>query len=151
MGIVEGRWTFAIGHFGLGYLTGKASSKYSKAKVNLPLLFTASILPDIDLVLRFLRHRGPTHSLITLTILMVPFFLVYRKRAFPYFAALLSHILVGDFFTGGVQLFWPLSHAWFGVLNIDTMSLTNVSMELILFAVSLATMIKTRDLQTMLY
>ncbi len=89
---------FAVGHFALGYIFGKTSSKIIKVKVNLPLLLADSVLPDVDLLLRFLAHRGPTHSLITITVLMVPFFAVYRKRALPYYAAMLSHILIGDFF-----------------------------------------------------
>ena len=141
---------FAIGHFGLGYLAGKASSRYLKTEINLPLLLTASILPDVDLVLRFLEHRGPTHSLITGTLIMVPFFLVYRKAAFPYFAALLSHSLVGDFLTGGAKLFWPFSNSWFAAMNIDIITLTSVSMELILFIISLAIMLKMGDLQSFL-
>jgi membrane-bound metal-dependent hydrolase YbcI (DUF457 family) len=150
MGICGGSLTFAVGHFALGYLTGKGSSRYFKVKANLPLLLTASILPDIDLILGFLHHRGPTHSLITITMLMLPFFLVYRKAAVPYFAALLSHSLIGDFFTGGVELFWPLSANWYGALNIEVTSFTNVSIELILFIISLALMLRSGDLQTLL-
>jgi membrane-bound metal-dependent hydrolase YbcI (DUF457 family) len=141
---------FAIGHFALGYIMGKSSSKLAKVKVNLPLLFVASVLPDIDLLLRFIMHRGPTHSLITITLLMIPFFVVYRKQAIPYYAALLSHILIGDFFTNGIQLFWPLSDSWFGVLNIDVTSLPNVITELALFSVTLPIMYKLGDLQTLL-
>ncbi len=86
--------------------------------MNLPLLLAASVLPDLDLVFRFIAHRGITHSLIIITALMIPFFVVYRKQAIPYYAALLSHVLIGDFFTGGIQLFWPLSQSKFGVLNM---------------------------------
>jgi membrane-bound metal-dependent hydrolase YbcI (DUF457 family) len=82
---------------------------------------------------------------------MIPFFVFYRKQAIPYYAALLSHILIGDFFTApGVQLFWPLSQAHFGVLNISVFSLTNVIVELILFFVTLPIMYKLGDLQTLL-
>ncbi len=141
---------FAIGHFALGYILGKTSSKLSKVKVNLPLLLAASVLPDVDLLLRFLTHRGPTHSLLTITVLMVPFFLLYRKRAIPYYAAMLSHILIGDFFTGGVELFWPLSHSTFGVLNLDTAGLLVSTIELILFLLTLPFMYKLGDLKTLL-
>ncbi|MCW4046698.1 MAG: metal-dependent hydrolase [Candidatus Bathyarchaeota archaeon] len=148
--IFEGYATFAIGHFALGYLSGKASSKLSKVKTNLPLLLAVSVLPDIDLIFHFLQHRGPTHSLITFTVLMAPFFLIYRKRAVPYYGVLLSHSLIGDFFTGGVELFWPLSHSWFGV-DIGVMSLTNVAIELALFAVTLTLMVGTRDILALLH
>jgi membrane-bound metal-dependent hydrolase YbcI (DUF457 family) len=129
---------------------GKSTSKLAKIKVNLPLLLAASVLPDIDLLLRFLMHRGPTHSLVTITVLMIPVFIVYRKQAFPYFAALLSHSLIGDFITGGAQLFWPLSQSWFGALNIDITSLTNVVAELALFFLTLPIMYKLGDLQILL-
>jgi membrane-bound metal-dependent hydrolase YbcI (DUF457 family) len=110
---------FAIGHFALGYLVGKDSGKLANVKLNMPLLFAASVLPDIDLLLSFLMHRGPTHSLLTITALMIPFFIIYRKKAIPYYAALLSHLFLGDYFTGGIELFWPLSHDWFGALNFN--------------------------------
>jgi membrane-bound metal-dependent hydrolase YbcI (DUF457 family) len=141
---------FAIGHFGLGYLAGKVSSRFLKTEINLPLLLTASILPDVDLVLRFLIHRGPTHSLITESLIILPFLLVYKKAAFPYFAALISHPLIGDFFTGGAQLLWPFSNSWFVAMNIDMMGLTNVLLELTLFITSTIIMLKMGDLQILL-
>ncbi len=146
---------YAIGHFALGYLTGKGSGRLFKAKINIPLLLVASVLPDIDLLLQrvnpeLFMHRGPTHSIITFTLLMIPFFIIYRKQAVPYYAALLSHSLMGDFFTGGIELFWPVSHGWFGVLNIAVSSLPNVLTELTLFAIATFIMFKAKDLQTLL-
>jgi membrane-bound metal-dependent hydrolase YbcI (DUF457 family) len=94
-------------------------------------------------------HRGPTHSIITISVLMIPFFVVYRKKAIPYYAALLSHILIGDFFTGGVQLFWPLSKGWFGATNFTVQSLPIVITEFALFAITLPIMYKLGDLQTL--
>jgi membrane-bound metal-dependent hydrolase YbcI (DUF457 family) len=143
-------WTFAIGHFALGYLFGKGSSKLAHVKVNLPLLLAASVLPDVDLLLRFLTHRGPTHSILTITVLMLPFFFVYRKQAIPYFAALLSHILIGDFFTGGIQLFWPLSHSTFGALNFVVTSMPVAITEIALFLLTVPIMYKLGDLKTLL-
>lgn len=138
---------FAIGHFAIGYLTGKASARKLKVQLNMPLLLTASVIPDIDLLLGFLLHRGPTHSLLTIIALMVPFLILYRKTAIPYSIALAAHSLIGDFFTGGTQLFWPLSTQWYGALNIDVHSLTDALLELVLFFVSVAVMLKTGDLR----
>ena len=112
-------------------------------------MLSASVLPDIDLLFRFLTHRGPTHSFITISVLMIPLFAIYRKKAIPYYAALLSHVLVGDFFTGGVELFWPLSHNLFGALNFDVTSLTISIMELVLFLITLPLMYKFGDLKTL--
>jgi len=114
------------------------------------LLLAASVLPDVDLLLRFLTHRGPTHSFIAITVLMIPFFVAYRKQALPYYAALLSHIFIGDFFTGGIELLWPLSHSWFGALNLATTGLQSVAIELVLFLVTFPVMYKLGDLQTLL-
>jgi membrane-bound metal-dependent hydrolase YbcI (DUF457 family) len=145
---------FAIGHFALGYLTGKGSSKLIKTKFNLPLLLVASVIPDVDLLLQlqfpYLMHRGPTHSILTLTVLMIPFFIIYRKKAVPYYAALLSHSLIGDFFTGGIMLFWPLSRDFFSCGNLDVTSLPSVIAEIVLFALTLVLMFKTKELQSLL-
>ena len=103
----------------------------------MPLLFVSSVLPDIDLLLRFLMHRGSTHSLLTITALMVPFFIIYWKQAFPYYAAMLSHIFLGDYFTGGIELFWPLSHGWFGALNFDVTILPSASEEFALLILTI--------------
>jgi len=138
---------FAIGHFAIGYLTEKASAKTLKVQLNMPLLLAASVIPDIDLLLRFIEHRGPTHSLVTIIALTVPFLIYYRKAAIPYTVALASHSLIGDLFTGGTQLFWPLSTEWVGALNIDVNSLTNSLLELTLFLISIAIMFKTGDLR----
>jgi membrane-bound metal-dependent hydrolase YbcI (DUF457 family) len=134
----------------LGYIAGKSSSKFARVKVNLPLLLAASVLPDVDLLLRFLTHRGPTHSFITITVLIIPFYVVYRKQAIPYYSALLSHVLIGDFFTGGGELFWPLSRGWFGALDIDVTSPTNLIVELVLLFSTLPIMYMLGDLRTLL-
>jgi membrane-bound metal-dependent hydrolase YbcI (DUF457 family) len=146
---------FAIGHFALGYLTGKGSSKLLKTKLNVPLLLAVSVIPDIDLILQMVNptifmHRGPAHSIITFTVLMIPFFIIYKKKAIPYYAVLLSHSLIGDFFTGGIEMLWPISQDWFGNLAIPIGSLTDVAVEFGLFAVATAIMFKTKDLQSLL-
>ena len=146
---------FAIGHFALGYLTGKGSSKILKTSLNLPLLLAVSVIPDIDLVLEKISsilpmHRGPTHSIITLTVLMIPFFILCRKKAIPYYLVLLSHSLIGDFFTGGIEMLWPLSQNWFGNVAIPIGSLTDIAFESSLFILTTAIMLRSKDLQSLL-
>jgi len=80
---------------------------------------------------------------------MIPFFAVYKKQAIPYFAALLSHILIGDFFTGGTQLFWPITQNVFGALNFEVNSIPIASTELALFLLTVPLMYKLGDLQTL--
>ena len=135
---------YAVGHFALGYLAGKVSSKSLKVNLNLPLVFLASVFPDIDLVIPGLEHRGPLHSVIVYCLLFLPLFFHYRKRAIPYFLALTQHIIVGDFITGETQLLWPASVDMIG-LGVDIASLTNIALEWVLFISCIAIMFKTKD------
>jgi membrane-bound metal-dependent hydrolase YbcI (DUF457 family) len=141
---------------GIAYLLAKVSGKLLKVNFNMPLVLVLSIFPDIDIIFQFLLsshiHRGPTHSIITAILVFIPVFVIYRKKATPYFAALASHSLIGDFFIGGqIQLFWPLSTQKFGLpelgfpyISID--SSINVALELTIFAIATVVMFKTRDI-----
>jgi membrane-bound metal-dependent hydrolase YbcI (DUF457 family) len=140
---------FAVGHMAFGYLSSKASSSTLKTKLNIPLVLTLSILPDGDLLAREIfpsvQHRGPTHSIITALIVFVPFFIIYRKQAIPYFIALVQHGLVGDYIAGGrVQLLWPVTNMYFGT-SLDIMSLTNQTLEWTMFLAATVLVLKMKD------
>jgi len=140
--------TFAVGHLALGYLTGKATSKLLDVKINVPLLFLASILPDIDLILG-MEHRGPTHSLIVYAVAFVPVFWLYGKQVAPFFVSLASHSLLGDLFTGGgVQMLWPAVTERYGA-QIQITSALNISLEWIAFLMSMTLLLKTRDIMSL--
>jgi membrane-bound metal-dependent hydrolase YbcI (DUF457 family) len=140
---------YAVGHLALGYLSGKATSKLLNTNVNLPLLFVASIIPDIDLLIPGLEHRGPTHSLIICGLLFIPALLLYRKKAIPYFIALTQHALIGDYITGGgIQLLWPLNSTHYG-LAIEITTLANITIEWIVFLTSFTILIKIKDAQAL--
>jgi hypothetical protein len=137
---------YAVGHFALGYLTGKLTSKSLGVNVNLPLLFLASVLPDIDLVIPGLVHRGPLHSVILFCLVFLPIFVIYKKRAAPYFVAVIQHIMIGDYLIGGeLQLLWPLTLNTYG-LYIEAASLLHVALEWGFFIISMMFMIKTKDM-----
>ena len=135
---------YAVGHFALGYLISKVASKSLNVKINLPLIFLASVLPDIDLLIPGLYHRGPLHSIIVYCLLFLPIFLFYRKKAAPYFLAVIQHLIIGDYITGGTQLLWPVTNAMY-TLDIGTTSLTNIALEWTLFITSIFIMFKTND------
>jgi len=146
---------YAIGHFALGYIAGKGSSRLLKTKISVPLLMAVSVIPDIDLLLEIVNpalfmHRGLTHSVITYTVLMIPFFVLYRRQAIPYYVVLLSHSLIGDFFTGGIEAFWPLSQDWFGNKLMAIGRPLDVAAELTLFVVATSIMFKAGDLRALL-
>jgi hypothetical protein len=140
----------------LAYLLGKASAKLLKVSLNIPLILVLSVIPDIDIIFDFLLkseiHRGPTHSIITAILVFIPFFVLYRQKAMPYFVALVSHSLIGDFLIGGqLQLLWPLSTNEFGLHElgfpyINIYNPINIALEFTLFTIALIVMLKTRDL-----
>lgn len=136
-----------MGHLSVGYISGKASAKLLKTEVNVPLVLTLSVIADLDILFPVtLQHRGPTHSVILALIIFIPFFVVYRKNAVPYFIALIQHSLVGDYIVGGnVQLLWPVTSQYYGA-SIGMTSLTNITLEWATFLASTIIMLKTGDL-----
>jgi len=137
---------YAVGHLALGYLSGKTASKILDVSANIPVLFLVSVLPDADLLIPVLKHRGPLHSVIVFSLLFLPAFMLFKKRAIPYFVALIQHILIGDYLTGDTQILWPLITSWYGLgLGIEITSLTSILIEWILFLASTAILFKTKD------
>ncbi len=143
---------FALGHIALGYLTGKTFGKAFRQDIILPLAWLLSVLPDMDLMIPWLEHRGPTHSVVVAAALFLPVLLVYRWKGVPYLAVLASHPLIGDYITdGGVRLLWPLSSAW--IQNTITVTMggrLETYVELALFSGFVATLILSRDLNRLL-
>jgi hypothetical protein len=138
---------FTVGHLALGYLTGKATSRLLDLDVNIPLLLVAAVIPDIDMVIPGLEHRGPAHSIILLTLVLIPAFIKYRRKAAPYYIALIQHPLVGDFLTDGQgpQLLWPITTANYG-LGLPMQTVASVSLEWLVFIGCIAVMLYTKDL-----
>jgi len=105
---------YPLGHFAISNIISYLYNLNKERKINIPLLWIVSILPDFDLLFPFLVHRGPTHSMITMSVFFIPLCL-YNRRWTIYFLTILSHSLIGDYFVGyiGVQLIWPLSATWY--------------------------------------
>jgi membrane-bound metal-dependent hydrolase YbcI (DUF457 family) len=146
---------FAVGHMAMAYLLGKASSKALHTQINIPLILVLSILPDIDILFELFTgvsiHRGPSHSIVVAALVFIPFLIFYGKQAIPYFLALVSHAVIGDFLINGqVQLFWPLTRERFGLYEIgsyyiDIFSLINIFLELSLFVVAAFILYRSKD------
>lgn len=146
---------FAVGHMSIAYLLGKSSSKALKTKIFIPLLLVLSILPDIDIIYDLLTgaqiHRGPTHSIVVAVLVFIPIFIRYRKKAIPYFLALISHSAIADFIIGGqVELFWPLTSRQFGLHElggpyINIWDPLNIVAEVTLFVIAMAILYKSGD------
>jgi hypothetical protein len=152
-GFHGGTFLFGVGHMALAYLLGKGSAKPLRVSPNVPLILVLSIIPDIDILTGVdAFHRGPTHSAILALLVFIPVFAIYRKKAVPYFLALVSHSLIGDLFIGGnIQLLWPIYtnkvSLYPFIPKIEIFSPVNVALELTLFIAATLVMFKTKDLQ----
>ena len=144
---------FAVGHLALGYLTGKATAKSLNVDLNVSLAFFASVLPDVDLLIPGLTHRGPMHSFVVYVLIFLPFFILYGRRSLVYFVCVSQHIVLGDFLTAGnigyIQLLWPLTSDWYGTGFIVT-GLDNIALEWLLFSASFYLILKTKDVKLLL-
>jgi membrane-bound metal-dependent hydrolase YbcI (DUF457 family) len=142
---------FAVGHLALGYLIGKASSKILNIKVEPSLLFLFAVLPDIDFLIPFIKHRGPTHSLILLIIAFIPSLLLFGRKTILYAIVYLQHLIPGDYMTaGGIQLLWPINTRWYS-LGRPLGESTVTTIELVAFAASILLMWKTKDLKNLFH
>ena len=138
---------FAVGHFALGYIFSKTSSKTLKINFHIPTILVLSVIPDIDILIPFLEHRGLTHSIITASIVFVPIFAIYHKKATPYFIALIQHSLIGDYLVGGkTQLLFPLTTQYYGT-GLNILSQTSIALEWATFLASMLVMLAVKDMK----
>jgi len=127
---------YFLGHLALGYYAASLTGKATGIRYRLLLVWFFSMLPDVDLLLPFMSHRGATHSLAA-TLALVALSLVWRGFL-PYAASYASHILVGDLVTGGVPLLWPLTDTVFGFSFLRQPSILEIAVEITLFAAMLS-------------
>jgi membrane-bound metal-dependent hydrolase YbcI (DUF457 family) len=138
---------FAVGHFALGYILSKTSSKMLKINFHIPTILMLSVIPDIDILFPFLEHRGLTHSIVTASIVFVPIFAIYHKKATPYFIALIQHSLIGDYLVGGkTQLLFPLTTQYYGT-GLSIQSQTSIALEWAAFLLSMLVMLAVKDIK----
>lgn len=142
---------YAVGHISLGYLTAKLLNKATKQNLNIPAIWTLSLIHDIDLLIPGLQHRGPTHSIILITIVFAPLLIAKKEKVAPYFIATAIHPFVDYMTKGGAQLFWPLSHQWIQYKNAMSMiSTIETNIELTLFLTLIGTIIILQDYKHLL-
>jgi membrane-bound metal-dependent hydrolase YbcI (DUF457 family) len=121
----------------MGYLLGKLTAKMVQQRLNIPLLLMLSVLPDIDLLIPLLPHRGPLHSLLLYGIISIPLLVAFRLQSVPYLTALATHSLVDILGWEPAQLLWPLNTTPV-YLNLLTRSqIAIIELDLFLLAASL--------------
>lgn len=117
-----------------------------KTEINIPVVLTLCIIPDIDIIIPFVAHRGPIHSILIALIVLIPVFAIYHKKAIPYLLALIQHSLIGDYVSGGrIQLLWPVTTQYYG-MEIGIQSQANITIEWMIFLTSIIIMFKTKDI-----
>ncbi len=137
---------YPIGHMALGYFSARATNRTSIGFFNLLIVWFLSVLPDIDVFIPFLTHRGPTHSLAAILVFFAPVVL-FRREWLPYAASFGSHALIGDLITGtrgtpGSMLFWPINSRFVNVGGYIRMgSGIEVRLEIFLFAVMIIVLV----------
>lgn len=126
-------------------MIGKLLSNVLETDLDLPLIFTLSVISDVDLLIPFIEHRGPTHSVLAIILIFLPLLTLYRKRAIPYLLATIQHPILGDFFSGGkIQLFWPLTTGYYGI-EVGIKNPINIIAELTSFTIAILVMFRSRD------
>ena len=142
---------YAVGHIALGHMVGRVFGRLTGEEINIPLVWLLSVVPDLDLLVRGLDHRGPSHSVVVAFVVFAPLLLFRFRKSFVYFAVLAAHSLIGDYFTGEVMLFWPFSHQDFVFPYLISMiSPLEVYLELALFVVFLGVFVFMRDFEQLL-
>jgi membrane-bound metal-dependent hydrolase YbcI (DUF457 family) len=118
-----------------------------KTSFNIPAILMLSVIPDIDILIPFLEHRGLTHSIVIASIVFIPIFASYHKKATPYFVALVQHSLIGDYLVGGkTQLLFPLTAQYYGT-GLSIQSQTSIALEWAVFLVSMLVMLAAKDIK----
>jgi membrane-bound metal-dependent hydrolase YbcI (DUF457 family) len=78
----------------------------------------ASNFPDIDQKLKFIRHRGITHSFIPVIISAIAYFYFFNYVLIGIIIGLLSHMFC-DLMNGkGIEILYPISKRNFHILDI---------------------------------
>ena len=133
---------YLLGHLALGYFFSKPF-QYLGYKINYFHLAIFSLLPDIDFLIPYVTHRGPTHSLSAILVLFA--ITIFIPKLLPYLAAFISHILVGDLITAnGVRLFWPFSRAYYFIQTLVTYE-NQMTVEFVLFLLAFILFVSLKE------
>ena len=115
---------FFVGHISIAFiLSCFIVTRFQIRNISLSLILFLSILPDIDILFRFLgtdiAHRSVTHSIIVFSIILSIFLLKYRRSSIMvYSIAYLSHIAIGDLIIGPLNVLYPFG-TFYSTSGID--------------------------------
>jgi len=141
---------YLLGHMALGYLFAWVVARGRRQTLVVWVALTAAVLPDFDLLFGGfgLAHETYTHSLVVWAP-MVLLLVTWRSGSLPYVAALLQHIVVGDFLIGSIPLLLPLSGAGFG-LGLGMPSMPDALIEFSSLLIMVVVMVRSGDLRRLM-
>lgn len=125
---------YILGHVCIASLVNRPF--FRPNTVSILLIFSAAMLPDLDYIVG-IQHHHYTHSLLFWIPAYVPFFVIFRQKALPYFIATISHFLIGDIVAGSPPIFLGITDAKFSIPLFPTYMSEGIA-EIILFVVFLA-------------
>ncbi len=140
---------YLLGHIALSYLTAHRIAMLRRQRVVLWAAFTAGLLPDYDLLFKWMRipHDTYTHSMLILVPLAVASVTIW-KGSEPYAFALLVHV-AGDLVSGRIPLLYPISRAAVG-LGVGMGSMADSAVEFLFFMVMIVSMWRAGDIKRLL-
>jgi membrane-bound metal-dependent hydrolase YbcI (DUF457 family) len=109
---------FFVGHISIAFvLIYVIKRKFPTNNFSISFALFLSILPDIDIIFRFvgfdIGHRSITHSFILIAIVIFVLLITYKKRSLViYSVAYLSHIIIGDAIVGPLDIVYPFGHLY---------------------------------------
>jgi hypothetical protein len=117
-----------LGHIAFSYIFSKLISL--DEHIRLSFIWFFGILPDIDVLIPGLPHRGITHS-IALTLILTPFLImIFKQDILIYILSILSHQLIDiavSFHMTRSQILWPLNKNW---IRLSPLIIMNSNIEI---------------------
>lgn len=111
-----------------------------------PMVLIGSLIPDLDILIPFLEHRGFTHSLLFVGILFIITRLKDRKKAIMLALGMFSHLITDSLTYAGLKLLWPLEKT----LGLSLVAADSSSANLLLISISLIVFWNRRTLKEMM-
>ena len=129
---------YILGHIGFGYILYKLLNR--NKNYDLTLVFLYSILPDIDILIPYLYHRGPTHSFIFPTLILLIYLIFDPLKIFysiPIYSHILCDIIAQPMDYSYMKLLWPITNIKYQINPIVIMRTYEESyLEISIFIIS---------------
>jgi hypothetical protein len=139
---------YPLGHVAIGYSASSFIARSRKQKLILWAAFTASALPDFDILfVRFgIPHESYTHTLLLWAPILI-MLATWKRDSIPYIGALLTHFIL-DMLVGPVRIVFPVSSITL-TLNMGMSNVPDAFIETCAFALMIFVMNRNQDMERM--